>query len=366
MVLVSIVGDFDSSILPIIYEYKKKLSKHILLYDDFNRDVSRAKNIKRGIKKFKKSYGYSFETLEYRVDEDSLEALKECASFLLTQAPSPQKLFINTTDGFSTLTTILNQALFAKGVNFIAYDRYDNEYNLLNKNKLQKFSIQKSMKIEEHFILKGYGVQRSDVAEFAKKYKKEIKKLFEVQTREYDTFIKYPNTNKSIKELPKEYNAVKKLFVSMGLAEFKIKDPIVTGTLFEAYVFNLLEKLEYDDIAVGLKIYRNYKNSKIENEFDILIMKNNHLHMLECKYKNQLKLEELIYKYIALSEVIDDDAQMILVSKKEPAYSSKIDMDIEGGKIYKRGILSNIKVLGAVAQKPQKFQFQVKNILRLP
>ena len=365
MVLVSIVGDFDSSILPILYEFKSDVTKHILVHDMYKNDIANAKKIKKGIKRFKKKYGYNFKTLEYAVDEDSLNSLIGCAKYLLSQTAVPNELYVNTTDGFSTLTTILNQALFKKGVNFIAYDRYDNEYNLLNSTTLTKFSLEHCMNIEEHFLLKGYRTQKSDNAQFAKQHKKVIRKLFETHKESYDAFIKHPNTNNKVYELSKEYNVVKELFTSMGLSKIKIKDPILTGTLFEAYIFNLLKKLPYDDIEIGLKIFRNYKTTEIENEFDILIMKNNHLHMIECKYKNQVKLEELIYKYAALSAVIDDDAKMLLVTKKSSQYSSAIDLDKSQGRVYKRGILSNITVLGGVSKNPQKFVSNVINELCL-
>jgi hypothetical protein len=251
--------------------------------------------------------------------------------------------------------------LFKKRVNFIAYDRYDNEYNLLNSITLTKFSLEYCMNIEEHFLLKGYRTQKSNSAQFAKQHKKEIKKLFEKHKESYDTFTKHSNTDSKVYELSNEYNVVKELFTSMGLDKIKIKDPTLTGTLFEAYIFNLLKKLPYDDIEIGLKIFRNYKTTEIENEFDILIMKNNHLHMIECKYKNQVKLEELIYKYTALSAIIDDDAKMLLVTKNSSHYSNEIDLDKSQGRVYKRGILSNITVLGGVSKNPQKFVSNVIN-----
>ena len=365
MILVSIVGDFQSSIIPIFYEFKDDITKHILVYDDFKNDVSKAKSLKKGIKAFTKKYNYKFETLEYVLDEDSIDSLKECAKFILSQTSDAKDIFLNTTDGFSTLTTILNQALFKKGVNFIAYDMYDNQYNLLNQTKLEKFDIENGLSIGDHFLLKGYGVKRSDVKKIGKKYEKEIKKLFEKDAGLYNKFIKHPATSKTIKSLSNEYKDIKKLFISMGFENYTIKDPIFTGTMFELYIFNLLKNLDIDDIEIGLKVFRTYKNTEIFNEFDILIMKNNHLHMIECKYRNNIKLEELIYKYIAIADIIDEDGKMLLVTKKEPLYNTAIDNDKSRGKVYKRGKLSNITVLGGVANNPLKFILNVKEQFNL-
>ena len=360
MVLVSIVGNFHSSILPMFYEFKDDITKHILVYDDYKKDVESAKNIQKGLKTYKKKKAYAFELLEYKLDEDSLASLKECAKFLLSQTEYSKNIFINTTDGFSTLTTVLNQALFKKGVNFIAYDRYDNEYNILNKNSLEKFSVYNCLNIKDHFILKGYGVQKSDIKKFAHKNEKQINKLFQKNSKEYNEFIKHPPSNEYVENLAPEYETVKELFLKMGLSRSKIKDPILTGSLYEMYIYNLVKTLRCDDIEIGLKVFRSYKRSEIVNEFDILIMKNNHLHMIECKYRNNIKLEELIYKYIAISNIIDEDGQIVLATKKEPEYNTEIDVTPDRGRVYKRGILSNINVLGGIHKNPIKFLLNIQ------
>ena len=256
MVLVSIVGDFYSSVIPIFYEFKDDITKHILVYDDFKNDVQKAKGIKKGIKTFCKKNDYNFERLEYILDEDSLESLKSCSKFLLSQVGDAKDLYINTTDGFSSVTTVLNHTLFKKGVNFIAYDMYDNEYNLLNQRVFEKIEIKNSLNISDHFLLKGYAIQASNVSLFAKKYEKSIRNLFEKKAKEYDEFIRHPATNNSVKSLSHNYKEVKDIFLKMDLDDRPIKDPMLTGTMYEAYIFNLLKSLDYDDIEIGMEYLR--------------------------------------------------------------------------------------------------------------
>nr|WP_321265930.1 DUF1887 family CARF protein [uncultured Sulfurimonas sp.] len=365
MVLVSIVGDFDSSVLPIVYEFKDDISKHILIYDDFKYDVIKAQNIKKGLSRFKKKYNYDFELKEYKIDEDSLQNISDASEFLLLECKDASDIFINTTDGLSSVAAILNYKLIKKGVNFISYDMYDNQYNILNKKSLQKFSICNNLNIQDHFLLKGFGIETSNIAKFAKKYQAQIKEIFEKYSEAYDAFTKLPAGNKSISTLSNDYKKIKNIFTSMKQENTKIKDPLLTGTLFEAYIYNLLSSLDFDDIEIGLKVSRKYKNSKIVNEFDVLIMKDNHLHMIECKYKNNIKLEELIYKYIALSDIIDEDGKMIIVTKKPHQYDSNIDNNEHGGKVYKRAKLSNITMLGAVHKDSVRFISNVKGIFNL-
>lgn len=45
MVLVSILGDFHSSILPIYYQFRNEIKRHIIVYDDFKSDITEAENI---------------------------------------------------------------------------------------------------------------------------------------------------------------------------------------------------------------------------------------------------------------------------------------------------------------------------------
>lgn len=365
MVLVSIVGDFDSSILPIFYEFRDKIKKHILVYDDSKCDVLKAKGIKKGLSTFKKKYSYAFELDEFLIDEDSLEDISRACKFMLKECKDPKAIFINTTDGLSSVSAILNYRLIKKGVNFISYDRYDNHYNLLNKESLKKLNIKESLNIRDHFMLKGYGVEGSNIASFAKKYPKQIREIFEKHSDKYDSFTKLPAGQKRVKELSNEYRKLKDIFIQMGQKDRYIKDPMLTGMLFESYIYNLLSNLDFDDIELGLKISRKYKNSKIINEFDILIMKENHLHMIECKYKNNIKLEDLIYKYIALSEIIDEDGKMIIVTKKPHNYNSRIDNHENEGRVYKRAKLSDITMMGAVHQDSAKFILNVKGVFNI-
>ena len=120
--------------------------------------------------------------------------------------------------------------------------------------------------------------------------------------------------------------------------------------------------MDYDDIEIGMEVFKQYKNSSIKNEFDILIMKNNHLHMIECKFKNSIKIDELVYKYMALASTIDEDGKMAIVTKKSPRYNDEIDMHKTKGLPYKRGRLSNIYFYGNVHNNKHKFQKEIKKL----
>ena len=365
MILVSILGDFHSSILPIFYNFKDKITKHILVYDDAKKDVQNATGINNGIKKFCKKEDYALLQLNYKLDEDSLEALNKCADYVLTLTDDAKDIYINTTDGYSTLTTVLNHRLFKEGVNFIAYDMYDNQYNVLNLDGLITKNTVNNLNIVDHFLLKGYKVEKTGMKKFAKTHEKQIKQIFEQMSDKYDKFTKLnPAIYPTINDLRGELKSLKSLLLEIDIefADMSIKNILFTGALFECYVYLLVKDMDYDDIEVGVQIFREYKNSYIKNEFDILIMKNNHLHMIECKFRNSFNLEELVYKYIALSNTIDEDGKMAIVTKKSPIYNDEIDLHQDKGLQYKRGRLSNIFFYGNVHNNNTKFQKDIKNL----
>lgn len=368
MILISIAGDFQSSIIPVFYNFKNKITKHIVVYDNSKRDKKNATNLHNGITTFIKKGHYRFESILYRVDEKSLKSIKECAKYILSLTKNPQDIYINTTDGYSTLTTILNHKLFRYGVNFIAYDMFDNQCNILNKSSLKTYNIKNIPTIAEHFMLKGYKTKKSNLKDFAIKNEKYIRKIFEKQSDKYDEFTKLKSkVHKMISDLSGEYKEIKKTFLKMdrSFASLSVDNSLLTGSLFECYVYLLLRDMDYDDIELGMEVLQKYKNSHIKNEFDILIMKNNHLHMIECKFKNYVKVDELVYKYTALSNIIDEDGMMAIVTKKAHCYNDDIDLDKNRGLSYKRGILSNIYFYGDVHHNKLKFQKEIKGLFGL-
>ena len=368
MVLVSILDDFDSSILPVFYNFKDEITKHLLVHDDSKRDRRKAKEIQKGLKVFRSKYGYRYKLDKYMVDEDSMDALDRCAKYIKKLSFKYTDIYINITGGFSTLSTILNHKLFKHGVNFISYDIYDNEYDIINNFGLTKHRVEKNLNITDHFLLKGYEVQKKEFKEFADKYEEDIRKLFEEEYPELEDYLRLPrNKYKSVKNLPD--GTIKSRFLKLGLKKLPSHDTFLTGGLFELYIYNLIKDLDYDDIEVGILVTREAYKSSVRNEFDILIMKNNHLHMIECKYKNydsgKNKPDELIYKYAALSEVIDEDGKMVIVVKNELHKDSEKSYEENMTNYEKRGRLNNIFFKGAVHKKPALFSMHIKSIFNL-
>ncbi len=313
MTLVSIVGDFYSSVLPVFYEFQDKITTHIILSDDSKRDDFYARQIEKGINKYIRQNSLQMKNYFYSIDEDSYESLDRALEFILKNQEG--ELYINTTDGYAMLNTYFSLKTLPLRANIITYDMYDNEYHITNLSEIKRFKITNNMNIKDHFMLKGIDVLNSNPKSFAEVYENELKSLFIYNRHEYRHFIYEMTVNYDKMPRRSDFPNVYAAFDKMGLTGrgYSSDDLFkkVTGEMFEYFVYLQIKDLGFDDIMLGVEIDYNDAN----NEFDILCMKDNHLHVIECKYRRKkLDLHGLIYKYSALRRIIDEDGKSIIVS----------------------------------------------------
>jgi len=328
MILVSIIGDYSSSVLPVFYEFKDKIDEHIVIYDKSKKDTNFALELIKGTKNIIKKYNLKIKTTIKVIDEDSLDRLEELATFVLETSKN-KNLYINITDGLANIATILSFRLMPSGANFISYDRFDNTANVLNQQGMTRFKLN-STPIIDHFLLKNIEIASFNKAKFAKRYKNELELLFTKYSGEFKAFTKNFRFGSYSK---KEFPQVMKILKRMGYNEEKLlttEPSVFEGNFFEYYVASKAYELDVDDILVNVKLIKKLpKNKKIENEFDVLIMKDNHLHMIECKYKQAIKKKEfelLIYKYSTLKHFLDDDGKNVLLYYKAFLHSDKSNL----------------------------------------
>jgi hypothetical protein len=313
MTLVSVIGDFFSSVVPIFYEFKDKIDTHIIISDDSKRDDRLARKFERGVKQFIDKHNLKVKTFYSTIDEDSFESLEKAKEFILKN--SNGGIYLNTTDGLSSINTFFSLRMLPLGAKIISYDMFDNEYHIIDINGMRRERIKNVVPIVEHFMLKGVNINSKGLKSFALRYEEEIKELFEEHHYEYRGF-KYELTTK--KRLPsrRDFPNIYYLFDKMNLTNKNLdKEHLfqtLTGDMFEYYVYLLVKDLGFDDIEIGVEI----EDDEVRNEFDLLLMKDNHLHVIECKHRGfkTLDLEDLIYKYAALRRVVDEDAKGVIVS----------------------------------------------------
>ena len=307
MVLVSILGDFHSSILPIFYEFKEQIAKHILIYDDSEHDTKQLKKILKGQDFFLANYEtqdgrkLNFEILPIKVKEDSFESIQECYKEIIQQSKDPKNIFLNSTDGLTSITLVLTNQLLELGSNIIVYDRYANTYNLHSKNSMSKHKVGKIIDIKNHLRLKGY-----DLISFTNRFTLERRKpLIKEITQNLSQFKNFANTYTRTESSKGFY---KGLIQQMG----ENKEQFVKGSIFEEYIYWLIkDNFDVDDIMTGVIVQFD---KDVNNEIDILIMKDNHLHTIECKFTDNFKTSEYLYKTDSIINYIDDDSKGMILS----------------------------------------------------
>ncbi len=347
MTLVSIVGDFYSSVLPVFYEFSDRITNHIIVYDDDRFDVQKAKKIIKGTKRFIKQNSLPITTYTKSINEDYEKSIEDIVLLALEISDKTEDVYINVTDGLASNAVVLASRYFDKGVHFLAYDRFDNEYNIISQDKMVwRKKMHKKMDIHTHFLLKDIEItQMGDKAE-AQQLKKDLSILFQDFKGKKNEFLsEYPNCNEVIKNTN-------------------------NGFLFEKYIFNLLSDLDHDDIAYGITIEDRHSETKgYKNEFDILIIKENHLHIIECKYKSfshtksAQEKSNIIYKLDSLRDIIDDDSRILLLTNESRYnYMDNPQGTPNTATSIKRARASNIVIRGSLVGKEADFRKDIKKL----
>ncbi len=311
MTLVSIIGDFHSSILPICYEFRAEIETHIIVYDDDKCDTESAERIMRGQRAFLKTDAQAqYRLLEMRIDEDSYESMVGCLDRIGEIAGGFGEVYLNSTDGLSSVALVFASKLLHADGHVLAYDRYTNTYNLHTCDSITHHKITQNMDIATHLQLKGYTVlDYSDPAEMAGR-KSQVYALCE-NIKGFKTFTSQLQ-HTPIGEI-EGYDSYKNQLKKMG----KYKETtFIQGTVFEEYIYHLIsDNLDFDDVMTGVLIE---VEEGLQNELDILMIRDNHLHTIECKLVNGLDGEHFVYKTDLVMEYLDDDGKAIILSIGAP------------------------------------------------
>ncbi len=216
--------------------------------------------------------------------------------------------------------------------------------------------MKNSLSIEDHFLLKGLEIIQKNDKSFAQKYRLQILELFNTYADELE-FLKKDITHQTHIHKDK-YPRALQLIKNMGFD--RVKDAAkITGGLFEYYVYLLIKDMGFDDIEIGVKIRQPITNSiGVENEFDILLMQENHLHMIECKFRKMNK-QEIVYKYASLINLIDDDSRMMILTNDSTYRHNIYDANNKTLSDYRRAFLNRIALRGSVIKHKQQFLEEV-------
>lgn len=340
MILISLLGKYDSSIFPILFEFKSQIKAHIIIHDDSRYETKKVKQIMDSQEKFKDFLNLEYKTYSIKIDEDSYIDIISCYEQICKLTNNDfTNIYFNGTGGLVSSTIILSNKLLEKGSYFIAYDIFDNGYNIVSKNSMEKRKIRENKDIYTHLLLKGYELISTGSKIDAFKRKDTVLKLCEnlESLQNFATLIQ----NKSYEQI-NGFSTIKDLLFKIDKLDDKM---YIQGTIFEEYIYWLIEdNFEFDQVMFNVKVQFA---PALLNEFDILMIKDNHLHVIECKLRKAVPGEQYIYKLDSVIDYLDDDGKGMIVviggENHQSTLSGKSKVSFTNGTI-SRANNANIKI----------------------
>jgi hypothetical protein len=358
MILVSILGDFHSSIFPVMNKFKDEIKTHVLLYDKNDHMLQKAQRYLNGIENFREKYSLQFDSKSHRIDEYSQLSIESLEKIFKLYTDNFENLYVNVTDGLASINTLLTLKLVPLGARMIAYDKFDNQGSIITNKKVEKLTIVRSLSIQDHFLLRGIRLEPSTDKTILAKYKNEIQRLFREDFTRFNKLRKKGYNHLQDNEHDKIAQTMLELVEAFNAQN---KESFITGGLYELYIASLLLDTDIDDVDVGVKIYDKDENL---NEFDVLFIKDNHLHMIECKMTKNIDIKELIYQYISLKDLLDNDGKMAILTQNQHDYKLANTIK-QKHQLFQRAATNDILVRGSVFENEDKFYKDLEKFFKV-
>jgi len=371
MTLVTIISK-DKAFIPLLYHFKEEVKTHILIYDIGEEEIEIALDTKEGLKRLSEIYNLNYEIKLMPLDEDS----KKDFSKVYKKLKNFSNLALNVAEADSLLVIIMSAFIMQMNGKIFTYDKFDNTFNeIYGKNCQLKKA--KNLKLNDYLTLLNYEIESKKTAKDILKYKNAVLGLF----KNYPVF---KNQRVLLKQNRLKSLYYKNLFKKAGVViNGNINLQRLNGDIFEEYVFWNLYQLDVDDIWLNVKLISEKEEEEtIKNEFDVLMIKDNKIYIVECKFGNlAIKPDELIYKSDSLLSLFGEDTKGVIIyindvkERIESVKSSTLPQDVKKKKIfnlkkqqisknlYIRALENNILILHDSKPDFKKFFKVIKNKL---
>jgi hypothetical protein len=346
MNLISIIGEFDTTLLNIVNEFKKELKNIILVFDTSTASKKNIAQYSKMLQHFKEKYQLAYSvSAEHIIDEDNVAKIDS----LLDIVKSHPDTYLNISHALGSTSAYIGSKINEFDFKLISFNPYDNEYNVIDKMGFKNYPIMHKLMIIDFLESYGYEVRIKRDTLWVDQHKEDIYTIFEhfKQYREIRQLLSLKG-----QEQNKLYPTFKRLNIFDNDGNIKEKG-YLEGGLFEDYVYLIVKELGFDDVLVGAEIiFDRIKdtNTLLNNEFDILAFKNNRLYLFECKFTKSFVLNDLIYKYMALKEYIKNDSKGVIVTyspkisqhEKQPPEENSIKLARKKAQLFDLHVIRNI------------------------
>lgn len=379
MTLLSIVGDDISRIIPVLYAYKDTAKHHILLCDDDPSNYERAKYLQAGMQNFSSKHGLGWYTHIVTANEDSAIQIGIVAK---KQFEYEGELWLNATDGYPAVTILLSDLVRKEGGKVLSYDHFDNDLHIIAPDgSMETVPLPAKIDLDSYLTLLNYKVVEQKKREDLLPRKQFIMALYEKESaykKVRNALLREHFGQENDFDFSLSTDILDVLY-SLGIVDKKkklipAKQKELQGDILEEYLFWLCEEINPDDIALGLKI--DFDDStkepeaqkRVHNEFDILIMHNNRIYTIECKFSNELEGLEFIYKYDAIIGYFGNASKAIIAnisSKMKESYMGTKASDNFQHSSLRRARMAGVAVYHESQVNAIKFQNLVRNFFHI-
>lgn len=363
MTLISILSNDITNITPIIYEFKDKITHHITIYDDATLELTHLQDLTNGIKHLQKKYKLKFKTSNFMLDEDSRSSIEQTIVKVLNSVNEPKKLYLNSSSTMAHLSILFANEVMNYGGKVLVYDTHDNSYIQLTQMSMKSKAIKNSMNIDDFVMMLDKPIIEYADESYLKPRKKEIMKLFGeferfkkvrsalLKGKQHFNYADYPDIIQSLKALKIAKNG-------------KIDKALIGGGLFEEYIYWLVKAMDFDDVKCNVKIQiEDIATKTIRNEIDVMMIKNNHLYLIECKLSSKLSGIEVIYKYDSIMCSFGDDSKTMIVNisdKKKKKFLNRYTSENFTQSDVIRGLVHSIDIYHRKELDVEDFRTQVR------
>jgi len=371
MRLVSIVGDDISRLVPVIYAYRKQITEHILVCDSAS--ASHAKRLAGGLKKFATYYQHRWKVRIEQIDaSDLLGVVSSCQQ----EIGALDDVTLAITDAYPMLALLLGRAVHAEGGDIISYDHFSNKIHFLDSEQQLTCTIAAPrLNLKKFLMLMGYKILSRKNRKNLSQRRVYIERLF-ADPYKFNKLRLALLRGEQVKHASylDQLDTLDALGVTYRGIFLDSQAKALAGDLLEEYVFWLCEGLGMDDIAMGVHIDfdeqspESDKGRHITNEFDILIMHQNRIYTIECKYSNKLNGLGLVYKYDSIMDYFGNASKAILLNLSDKPKEPYLQMHTSssfGVTTLRRAKRSNLHVYHETVVKPKEFKRVVREFFGL-
>jgi hypothetical protein len=341
MTLITIINNDLHTLIPIIFEFKNKIKKHILVYDEAKLEKSLVKKLKKGIQKVNVYYNLKQDIELIEVDEDNKKDMIQLQQSLKLVSDN---LYLNAAQSDIALVVILSGYILQHNGIVLSYDKYDNTYNEIRQDGFTNHNIKHNLKLDDYFSFMGYKkISSKDPNEFEGK-ESHINYLFKTPQKLFLSTLLIRKQKIKYLDL-----ASRNALLALGIIDKKLNFTKKKGfgELFEEFIYLKLKRYNFDDIQMSVEIIFD-EQLGVLNEFDIIAIKNNHITIIECKWGSLFSANDIIYKLDSILENFGDDSKGLIVNIQQnydPTYDNeRVLKKVFSKSSYSRATYNNLEI----------------------